>query len=117
MDLKKLSTIYLPHELTIRKFTEYVADNKARTIIKNYFSHRQHLSTLQNQRLIKIVTSVFKVMHSNNAPLLMINFSILLYFIHFLSEIPVNKLAGLVLSQFFKGICNNNSFMDKHTTQ
>ena len=27
------------------------------------------LSTLQNQRLIKIATSVFKVMHSNNAPL------------------------------------------------
>ena len=27
MDLKKLLTIYLPHELTIRKFTEYVADN------------------------------------------------------------------------------------------
>ena len=41
MDLKKLLTIYLPHELTIRKFTEYAADNKARTIIKNYFSHRQ----------------------------------------------------------------------------
>ena len=41
MDLKKLLTIYLPHELTIRKFREYVADNKAITIIKNYFSHRQ----------------------------------------------------------------------------
>ena len=48
------------------------------------------LSTLQNQRLIKIATSVFKVMYSNNAPLLMINFLILLYFIHFLSRIPVN---------------------------
>ena len=30
MDLKKLLTIYLPHELTICKFREYVADNKAR---------------------------------------------------------------------------------------
>ena len=48
------------------------------------------LSTLQNQRLMKIATSVFKVMYSNNAPLLMINFLILLYFIHFLSRIPVN---------------------------
>ena len=30
MDLKKLLTIYLPHELTVCKFREYVADNKAR---------------------------------------------------------------------------------------
>ena len=33
MDLKKLSTLYLPHELTLHKFREYVADNKARAII------------------------------------------------------------------------------------
>ena len=30
MDLKKLSTIYLPHELTVCKFREYVADSNAR---------------------------------------------------------------------------------------
>ena len=33
MDLKKLSTLYLPHELIVHKFREYVADNKARAII------------------------------------------------------------------------------------
>ena len=41
MDLKKLSTIYLRHELTVRKFWPDVADNKSRTIIENYFFHHK----------------------------------------------------------------------------
>ena len=44
MDLKKLSTIYLRDEVTVRKFWQYATDNKARTIIKNYFFlHQQRV--------------------------------------------------------------------------